>query len=173
MHRLSRLLVFVAAFVPQVAHAWQPTPTASTARVGELVRVRTSGRTSFRGTLELASPDLVVIRDGGGAQRTLRADMVRAIDARRVRPWGQRARRGALVGAAIGFLVPAVTSLAKGKQGCAPPTTYQYCEKSYENIEETAGPLMILFGGIGLGVGAAVPWNHWQRVNINAVGTPP
>ena len=74
----------------------------------------------LRGTLELASPDLVVIRDGGGAQRTLRADMVRAIDARRVRPWGQRARRGALVGAAIGFLVPAVTSLAKGEAGVRP-----------------------------------------------------
>jgi hypothetical protein len=66
-----------------------------------------------------------------------------------------------------------VHSLAKGKQVCDPPTTYVYCEKSYENIEETAGPLMILFGGIGFGVGAAVPWNHWQRVRIGTAGSPP
>ncbi len=176
MHRLSRLLILVASFAPQVAHAWQPTSTASTARAGEVVRVRTFERTSYRGTLELASSDLLVIRNTAGAQRTLRADMVRTIDARRVRPWGQRAWRGALVGAAIGFLVPAVTSLAKGKQGCAPPAdggTYLYCRKSYENIEETAAPLMILFGGIGFGVGAAVPWNQWQRVRIGTAGSPP
>ncbi len=177
MHRLSRLLVLVAAFAPQVAHAWQRTPTASTARVGELVRVRTSERTSYRGTLELAGPDSLVIKDAAGAQRTLRADIIRTIDARRVRPWGQRARRGALVGVAVGFLVPAVSSLLKGKQGCTIPLdpgwTYTYCEKSYENIEEPASILMILFGGVGFAVGATVPWNHWQRVRIGAAGSPP
>lgn len=174
MHRLSRLLVLVAAFAPQVAHAWQP--TTSTARVGELVRVHTSERARFRGTLEFANPDSLIIKDAGGAQRTLRADIIRTIDARRVRPWGQRARRGALVGVAVGFLVPAVSSLLKGKQGCAPLAhggTYAYCEKSYENIEEPASILMILFGGVGFGVGATVPWNHWRRVRIGAAGSPP
>lgn len=177
MHRLSRLLVLVAAFAPQAAHAWQRPPTATTTRVGELVRIRTTERTSFRGTLEFASPDSLVINDAAGAQRTLRADIIRTMHARRVRPWGQRARRGMLVGVAIGFLVPAVHSLAKGKQGCSTPLdpgwTYTYCKQSYENIEETASVLMILFGGVGFGVGAAVPWNHWQRVRIGAVGSLP
>lgn len=176
MRRVVPLLVLALVHAPLAAHAWQDTSPASAARIGDQVRVHTTGGAVVRGTLALVSSDLLVVADAEGSSRTVRSNLVRAVDARRVLPWRRRAMRGALVGATIGFLVPAVQSLARGKHVCETPpagTTYTYCEKSYDIIDETASLGAVTFGILGFGVGAAVPWHHWKRVTFFASGSTP
>ena len=168
MRRISRLLVLAAAFTPLSAHAWQRTPPGSTARLGELVRVRTTDATEHRGTLAFASRDSLVLSATDSTRRALLTQLVTQIDARRVMPARQRALRGLVVGAAIGFLPAAISSLARGKHeqcvNVAPGTT---CDVSYDNIDETAGIPAVFLGLVGAGVGALVRWHHWQRVSLD------
>jgi len=168
MSRIVRLLVLAAAFTPHSAHAWQRTPPTSTARLGELVRVRTTDRAEHRGTLAFASRDSLVLTATDSTRRALLTQLITQIDARRVMPARQRALRGLVVGAAIGFLPAAIASLARGKhEQCVNVAPGSTCNVAYDNIDETAGLPAMLLGIIGAGVGTVVRWHHWQRVSLD------
>jgi hypothetical protein len=152
MSRVFRLLVLAAAFTPHSAHAWQRTPPTSTARLGELVRVRTTDRAEHRGTLAFASSDSLVLNAAAASRIAIPAPSVAQVDAFRRRPLWSRMFRGALIGAAIGVAIPLV---AEGGS-------------HWGRVVEVAPITGYLFGVIGSGIGVISRSRHWERVALPA-----
>jgi len=150
MRRIIRLLVLAAAFTPQSAHAWQRTPPSSTARLGELVRVRTTDATEHRGTLAFASRDSVVISDGTGTRWVVPTPTLVLLTARRRMPTRTRMWRGALVGGAVAALIAVYSQLSADRERSAEGLPY----------------LFVILPVPGAIVGALLPLHHWERVTL-------
>lgn len=149
MGRLHPLLILVAALVPQVVLARQRAPVASSARLGELVRVRDTDAKEHRGTLAFAARDSLIINDAAGRRTMVLTPAIVTASARR--PMSRRARmaRGALVGFAIGAAFPVGTAIKLD---------------DWTDVPQNVLFMGASFGAVGGVVGAISHWQHWERV---------
>ncbi len=150
MSRMFRLLVLAAAFTPHSAHAWQRTPPTSTARLGELVRVRTTAQPSRQGTLAYANRDSIIVSDGSGARWVVPTSTLVQLAARRRMPVRARMWRGALVGAAVATSIAILSELGSDR------------ERGREGLPF----LFVIFPVPGAGIGALLPLRAWERVTL-------
>jgi len=150
MRQLHALLILVAALAPRVALARQQMPLASTARLGELVRVRSTAQPARRGTLAYASRDSIIVNDDSGARWVVPTPTLVQLSARRPMPIRTRMWRGALVGAAVATSISILSELgsdrARGREGLP--------------------YLFVIFPVQGAGIGALLRLHAWEPVTL-------
>lgn len=138
------------------------------------MKLRTTDGRLLRGTVRALASDSLSVALGDGAIASLAPSQVTTAWARRPVPIGTRTKRGALVGVALGFLIPAASSLAKGKvETCLPDGPHgeipvPRCTRAYHTIDEDAMGGMFFLGLIGTVVGLVVPYDGWARVTLPA-----